>query len=106
VQDVGEDSFRARLVDLARQAPDEEAEIYLSEVSDDDKSLVEPGAIFYWSIGYYTDKSGQRRRSSLIRFRRLPTWSRREIEEAQREAREAAKILGWGNESRDSTAAE
>ena len=96
VLEVADGTFRARLVDLDRHAPDEDAEIYWSEVSDEDKDLVEPGAVFYWSIGYYTDRMGQRVRRSLIRFRRLPTWTERELEDARLEAEKTARILGWG----------
>ena len=96
---VESDVFRARLVDLDRRTPDEEAEIHLSEVSDEDRALVEPGAIFYWSVGYYTDRTGQRMRRSLVRFRRLPAWTRRELDDARREAEETGRILGWGSES-------
>ena len=101
---IERDVFRARLVDLDRQTPDEEAEIYLSEVSDEDRVLVEPGAIFYWSIGYYTDRTGQRMRRSLVRFRRLPTWTKSELDEARREAEKTSKLLGWGSEPTDATA--
>ena len=94
---VESDVFRARLVDLDRQTPDEEAEVYLSEVSDDDRVLVEPGAVFYWSIGYYTDRTGQRMRRSLVRFRRLPAWTKRELDDARCEAEETGRILGWGS---------
>ena len=98
---VENDVFRARLIDLDRRTPDEEAEIYLSEVSDEDRALVEPGAIFYWSIGGYTDKTGNRMQRSLVRFRRLPTWTRRELDDARREAEKTGRILGWGSESAD-----
>ena len=96
VLEVEDGTFRARLVDLDRHAPDEDAEIYWSEVSDEDRDLVEPGAVFYWSIGYYTDRMGQRMRRSLVRFRRLPTWTKRELEDARHEAEKTAGILGWG----------
>ena len=52
----------------------EEAEILKSEISDEDLSYIELGAVFYWNIGYHVDSSGQRRRASVIRFRRLPVW--------------------------------
>src|SRR5262249_25118886 len=52
LQVLPEDSLFARLVDLSGSGPDEEAEFSLEEVSDIDRPLVVPGAIFYWSIGY------------------------------------------------------
>jgi hypothetical protein len=95
VLDVCEDSFLARLVDLEQQGPDEEAEILLDELSADDLPLVNPGAVFYWHIGYHVDRSGQRKRASIIRFRRLPMWTAKEIETATREAERTRDLLGW-----------
>lgn len=65
------DTFLAKLTDLNGKAPDEEAEILISEVSEDDKKLLQPGAVFYWNIGYHTTSYGQRKRESMISF----TWS-------------------------------
>jgi hypothetical protein len=89
------DSFLARLVDLTRTGPDEEAEFPLDEVSEEDRPLIRPGAIFYWNIGYHNSYSGQRTRTSIIRFRRLPAWTREEIEAATREAERLGKSIGW-----------
>jgi hypothetical protein len=104
VLEVGQDAFRARLVDLDRKARDEEAEIFLTEVSEEDRPLLELGAVFYWSIGYHTDRSGQITRSSLIRFRRLPTWTKSELEAARREAESTSSTLGWGCDASDAAA--
>ena len=95
VIEVMKDSFIARLQDLTQEGPDEEAEFSIEEVSEDDKHLVEPGAIFYWNIGYHDSRSGQRRRSSIIRFRRLPAWTKEDIETAKREAKFTRKSIGW-----------
>lgn len=95
VLEVIENSFIARLIDQTSGAPDEEAEFPFEEISDDDLPLIEPGAIFYWNIGYTVSPSGQRTRSSLIRFRRLPAWTEGEIKEARREAERLSDILDW-----------
>ena len=92
---VLEDSFLARLVDLSNSGPDEETELPLEEVSDADRSLVEPGAIFYWNIGYIDSVSGQRTRASLIRFRRLPVWRSEELEKAKHRAQRISDLLDW-----------
>ena len=92
---VKPDSFLAKLVDMNNEALDEEADILISEVSEDDLPLVVPGAIFYWTIGYYVAKSRQRKRESVIRFRRLPEWKTEEIVAAEREAEESINLLGW-----------
>lgn len=62
--------FDAEVVDLDTS---ERAmvEFDLDEIAEDDIQLCEPGALFYWSIGYEVKAGGQRSKSSVIRFRRL-----------------------------------
>jgi hypothetical protein len=73
VSEVREDEFDARLTDLTSpRAPEEQATFPMSEISASDEPLVEPGAVFYWYIGYEDKVGGQRERTSGIRFRRLP----------------------------------
>jgi hypothetical protein len=93
VEEVYEDSFEARLIDLTSNTPDEVAEIPLEEVSKDDYPLIEEGAIFYWNIGYRDKVSGQRERVTFIRFRRLPMWQKRELKVAERNAEEIQELL-------------
>jgi len=88
VLEVMSESFVARLVDRTEPGPDEEAEFRLDEVSRPDLPLVVPGAVFYWSIGYLDRPSGQRMRQSVMRFRRLPTWTNEELKNAARQAEE------------------
>ena len=95
VLSVGKESFAARLVDLSQPRTDEEAEFAIEEVPPSDRSLVAPGAVFYWQIGYFDAPGGQRRRMSEIRFRRLPAWNRKELEEARARAMDFAKLVQW-----------
>ncbi len=88
VIEVYEETFLARLIPILGEGADQEAEIYIEEVEPVDQVLIEPGAVFYWSIGYL-DKPSGRHRDSYIRFRRLPAWTRREL----KAAREKAKML-------------
>ena len=90
--EVGEDTFLARLTPIVGEGPDQEAEIYLDEVDEEERSLIEPGAVFYWSIGYLDTPSG-RKRQSVIRLRRLPAWTRRELEAARVEAARLRDLL-------------
>lgn len=85
VFEVGRDTFHAVLVPITGQGAELEAEINLEEIQDDDRTLIEPGAVFYWSIGYLNRPSG-RLNASIIRFRRLPVWTGRQISEAITEA--------------------
>ncbi|MEW6137075.1 MAG: hypothetical protein AB1733_02510 [Thermodesulfobacteriota bacterium] len=92
VIEVGPETFLARLVRIKGEGPDQEAEIYLDEVAEPDQELIQPGAVFYWSIGYLDRPSG-RMRSSIIRFRRQPAWTQRELEAARARARTLRGIL-------------
>jgi hypothetical protein len=92
VIEVKDDTFFARLTPIIGEGPDQEAEIYLSEVEPEDQPLIEPGAVFYWSIGYLDRPSG-RLRASVIRFRRLPIWTERELEAARAEAVKLKSLL-------------
>ncbi len=67
------------------QAPAHAGEIALEWVSDQDKDLVIPGAVFYWTL-YKETRRGSIRNSQELRFRRLPSWSRSQLERIQAEA--------------------
>ena len=82
VIELYKDSFLARITDLSGKYPDEELEIELKAISPDDRSLLQTGAVFNWHIGYETEH-GTTKRSSIIRFRRLPIWTESDIEKAK-----------------------
>jgi hypothetical protein len=89
------ESFVARLVDRSGNTHDEEAEFPLSEVSDDDRELIQEGAVFYWNIGYMIKPSRQKIRASIIRLRRLPAWTKAELDSARRAAEKLVDVIGW-----------
>lgn len=93
VEEIDEDYFSARVTDRTDETEDEYVEFDLEEIDPEDKDLLQKGAIFYWSIGYYTSQIGQRFRASEIRFRRLPAWSRKDLEEARNKASFLAQQL-------------
>jgi hypothetical protein len=71
--------------DRAPGAPELTTTLPKSEIDAEDLILAVPGGVFYWRIGYFQTASG-RRRTSLIRFRRLPAWSARVLQSAREEA--------------------
>lgn len=75
--------FLARLVDTEGSVVDKEAEFSIEELAGFDREMVEPGAVFYWVIGYSDTVFGMRQRVSQIRFRRLPVWDKSELEAAE-----------------------
>lgn len=95
VEEIKEDSFVARLVDLTSHGPNEEAEFSFEEVPITDLPLLKRGAVFYWNIGYSDSISGQRTRVSVVRFRRLPVWKTEELDAAKREAVRLGEKIGW-----------
>jgi hypothetical protein len=94
IMEVGKDFFVAQLADLTNNNPEEIAEFSVDEIGFEDRDLVREGAIFYWSIGYF-DKPSGRLRSSIIRFRRVPTWFNEEIENAKQIAEQKYQISKW-----------
>ncbi|MBN1875906.1 MAG: hypothetical protein JXA33_16910 [Anaerolineae bacterium] len=92
VLEVGKETFLARLVPLIGEDADLEAEIYLEEIDREDRELVTPGAVFYWSIGYLKKPSGTYR-TSLIRFRRLPSLSAKELKAARIQAQQFINLF-------------
>jgi hypothetical protein len=96
VTEICDETFIAHLVDLTarKTRAEEQIEIELDEISDDDRELLRPGAIFRWSIGYQKHH-GTKKKVSQIVFRRLPAWIRSELEAAKNEANELAASIHW-----------
>ena len=92
---VDDESIMVKLIDLIDiKHPEENASISLAEVAPSDLPLVQPGAVFYLSISYICEPSGQKLLSSEIRFRRLPSWTKREIENVKINALKFRKTFG------------
>lgn len=95
VREITEGGFTAVLYDLTDSSNGaEEATFALEDVPDGDRVLVEPGAVFYWSLGYRTGLTGEKIRAAQIRFRRLPALTRQERSEAATEAIGFRDLLG------------
>jgi hypothetical protein len=75
VEEVFDTYFLAHIVSLTTADGDEVVEVNRSEISPSDEELLREGAVFYWAIGYEDTPSGQRKRQSFLRFRRLPPLS-------------------------------
>jgi hypothetical protein len=89
---VDTDTFEANLIPLLGQGGDQYAEIYVSEVDEEDRGLIEVGATFYWNIGYLRRPSGLSR-SSFIRFQRLTVWAKSDIRAAETKAQERLALF-------------
>ena len=93
VTELGDTWFRAALFGLPDHTVEDSAVFDIEEVNEADVSMLRPGAVFYWSIGYLEQPSGQRYRSSLIRFRRLPAWTTQDRARAEQRAVELRKAI-------------
>lgn len=94
VLEVSGETFTARLnseTDLTA----EDAEFEIEAVSSTDMELLEPGAVFYWNVGYRVDPGGRRARQSVVSFRRLPAYSQSVLDEIAREATAISADLEW-----------
>lgn len=87
------DMFVARLVDTKGKHSDEEAEFSVEEVPKSDRDLIDSGAVFYWTVGFWDSIGGLRSRISQIRFRRLPVWSPAELERAKANASRLGQLF-------------
>lgn len=65
--------------------PTHAAEIELRRVAEQDLELVSPGAVFYLTVSDRWDR-GTIENVQELRFRRRPSWSRRQIDEIWRDA--------------------
>lgn len=89
----------ARLRNLDNpSSPLKTASIALDEVSDDDKAHAVVGSIFYWVIGYRIESYGQKSLTSSIRFRRLPAWTKRDLQRVQTMSRELESLFSNDSE--------
>lgn len=94
VERVLQDRFVAIIRDITSpENPEEEVELDIQEVSGPDRSMVAPGAIFYWSIVYRDTRGGQRERLAILRFARQPKLSQTDVEDIYSEADRTADLL-------------
>jgi len=68
----------------------ERGQFLISELSDDNIPLLREGAKFRWVIGTQISHGGRKRCISEIVFRRLPAWTKRDLDNARLEAEELA----------------
>jgi hypothetical protein len=67
----------------------------LSELTPEDRELVEPRAELHWSVGTEMREDGRRSTTSLVLFRRRPPISPAQWQAALHEATATAQQLGW-----------
>ncbi|MBU1170506.1 MAG: hypothetical protein KKD44_13165 [Proteobacteria bacterium] len=83
ITQINNEDFSAIIVDKTHpEFNDELVTIDIEEITPAELSLLQIGAVFYWSIGYADYPGRGRSRESKIRFRRLPGWTKKELNRA------------------------
>jgi hypothetical protein len=84
VDRVEQDTVFARLRNITSGASElsDTAEIPLDEIAPDDVPRLVPGSLFRWAIGYRRS-SGVQERFSRIIVRHLPSWTQKDLTEAE-----------------------
>ena len=95
VEEVSQSTFNARLRDrtVGDEYAAESIELAIDDVSDDDRELLMPGAVFYLGIGRLTRPSGRQDRVTRIVFRRIPRWTRSTLKSAAVRAERRSRFL-------------
>jgi len=91
---IGGSEFTAIITDKTN--PDVEGQLVTVDTEDitpNEVSLIEPGAVFYWSIGFFDYPGRGRSRESRIRFRRLMGPSKAEIARSEKIGKKFAKFF-------------
>jgi len=65
------------------EVPRHSADIDMQWVSEQDKNLVEPGAVFYLTLFKLTKKGGSIQNAQELRFRRRPSWSASQLRDIE-----------------------
>ena len=104
VERVENGSFQCRIVPVTHGVGDptkvEFTEFTLDDLATEgDRSLVVPGAIFYWTIGRSRNAAGTVTNLSLVRFRRLLPPTPEQARLAEQEAEDLLRALSDRDES-------
>jgi hypothetical protein len=98
VEKLTEGGFRARLVPFrngqADRAAIEYADFSNEELTEADLDLIEPNAVFYWTIAKRRNAAGTVTNESLVRFRRLAQPTAYEQQLAAHEADDLLESIG------------
>jgi hypothetical protein len=87
-------SFLAVLADKTEPGNSDEIAAFSPEdVTDDEVKLVKVGSPFYWIIGSERTPTGVIKNVSMVRFRRMPTWTQGKLKRAAELADHAADTI-------------
>lgn len=90
--------FTARVVPLGRREPELYVDFRFDKVDEQDRPIVEVGALFYAISGYIPIGPGERIQASSLRFRRLAKWRAEDVEFMRASASKRRAALGLHDE--------
>lgn len=87
--------FTAKFCDVKDLSgvPTEEAEFDIRELAPDDRGRVRLGAIVRWAVGLERHSNDRRQRVSRIHLRRLPVFTKSDVDSARHSADELLELL-------------
>jgi len=86
--------FTAIITDKTKpDVEDQFVTVDTEDITPNDVSLIEPGAVFYWSIGFFDYPGRGRSRESRIRFRRLMGPSKADIARSEKIGKKFAEFF-------------
>jgi hypothetical protein len=88
------EKFSVWLIDSAGERKPHQALFSRTELSQEQQALIQEGALLVWMIGL-RQIGTRRRRESEIYIRRLPAWTKAEIEAAKARAGELHARIDW-----------
>jgi len=83
--DIQNELMQVLLTAKIGQIPEHTAEIELQWVSEQDRDLVAPGAVFYLTL-YKQTRRGSIKNSQELRFRRRPAWTKQQVQKIYADA--------------------
>jgi hypothetical protein len=95
VETLSEKTFTATMRDTENKDDrgEEQFEIDIEDVDEGDRDLVVPGGIFYFTVGYRIRRGGTRIKGTEIVFRRMPRWSKKDIQRAKERADKLLELM-------------
>jgi len=94
VVSLEQETFWAVLTPIVGEGPEVNAEIKNEEVEPDSRDWIEPGQVFYWTIGYATEEDKKiEKGTSVIRFLKPEPFTQEEIEAACKEAERLGQLF-------------
>ena len=86
--------FTAIITDKTNpEVEDQLVTVDTEDITPNDVTLIEPGAVFYWSIGFFDYPGRGRSRESRIRFRRLMGPSKADIARSEKIGKRFAEFF-------------